>query len=163
MRTLLPSLSALALVLASAAAADIASAQGSTQDVSYEVTAINQLAFTGSPSLMINSAVAGSAPTAVTASGTYAVTTNETSRKITAQLNTNAPSGVTLSVSLAAPSGATSAGAVLLSTTPQDVVTGISTVNASGLNVTYSLTATAAAGVVAAGSKTVTFTITAGA
>jgi hypothetical protein len=73
------------------------------------------------------------------------------------------PSGVTLSVSLAAPSGAASAGSVSLGTVAQDVVTGIGTVSASGLNVTYTLSATAAAGVVASDSRTVTYTITTGA
>ena len=139
-----------------------ASAQA-TQDVTLEVQAVNEIAFTGSPSLVISSATAGSAPTSATANATYAVTTNETNRKITAQIDSDTPAGVTLSVSLAAPAGATSAGAVLLGTTAQDVVTGIGTVNASGLNATYTLSATAAAGVVPSTSRTVTYTITAGA
>lgn len=140
-----------------------ASAQATaTQDVSYEVQAVSQLSFSGSPSLTIAAATAGSAPTSVTANATYAVTTNETDRKITAQIDSDMPSGVSLSVSLAAPSGGTSAGAVSLSTVAQDVVTGISTLNASGLGVTYSLSATSAAGVVPAGSRTVTYTILAG-
>lgn len=134
-----------------------------TQDVSFEVQAINQIAFTGSPSLVISTAPAGSAPTSATANATYAITTNETDRKITAQIDSDMPAGTGLAVSLAAPSGAASAGAVSLSTTAQDAVTGISTINASGLNVTYTLSATAAAGVVPAGTRTVTYTITAGA
>lgn len=151
---------ALALVALSAGKA---AAQQATQDVSFEVQAINQLAFTGSPSLVISTATAGSAPTSVTANATYAITTNETNRKITAGINSNMPSGTTLSVSLAAPSGGSSAGAVSLSTTAVDVVTGVSTANASGLSVTYTLQATAAAGVVPAGTRTVTYTIVAGA
>lgn len=140
-----------------------AHAQTATQDVTLEVQAIDQLAFTGSPSLVISSATAGSAPTSATANATYAITTNETDRKITAEIDSDTPSGVTLSASLAAPSGATSAGAVQLSTTAQDVVTGIGTVNASGLNVTYTLSATSAAGVVPSTTRTVTYTIVAGA
>ena len=69
------------------------------------------------------------------------------------------PSGTTLTANLAAPSGATSAGAVALSTKAADLVTGISTLNASGLAITYSLSATTAAGVVASTVKTVTLTI----
>ncbi|HEU0054407.1 MAG TPA: hypothetical protein VFQ39_14565 [Longimicrobium sp.] len=134
-----------------------------TQDVTFEVTAINEISFTGSPSLTINSANAGGAPDSKSTNATYAVTTNETNRTITAELNNNMPTGVTLSVSLAAPAGASSAGAVQLSSAPQAVVTGISSVNASGLNVTYTLSATAAAGVVASDSRIVTYTITAGA
>jgi hypothetical protein len=151
-----------ALALAAFSAGN-AAAQQATQDVSFEVQAINQLAFTGSPSLVISTATAGSAPTSVTANASYAITTNESNRKITASIDGNMPSGTTLSVSLAAPSGGASAGAVSLSTTAQDVVTGVSTANASGLSVTYTLQATAAAGVVAAGTRTVTYTIVAGA
>ena len=151
---------AIALVVGTAA---VARAQTGTQDLNSEVQAINRISLSGSPSLVISTAAAGSAPTSATANATYAITTNETDRKITAQLDVDAPAGVAISVSLAAPSGGTSAGAVQLSTTAQDVVTGISTVNASGLNVTYSLTATAAAGVVPAFTRTVTYTITGGA
>jgi hypothetical protein len=142
-------------------AAGSAKAQA-TQDVSFEVQAVNELAFTGSPTLVINAATAGSAPTSATANASYAITTNETNRKITAQVDSDLPTGVTLSVTLAAPAGGTSAGAVTLGTTAQDVVTGISTVNASGLNVGYTLSATTAAGVVAADTRTVTYTIVAG-
>jgi len=150
-----------AFALVAAAAVD-AAAQTATQDVSFEVQAINELAFTGSPSLVISAGTAGSAPTSVTANASYAVTTNETGRKITAALSSGLPDGVTLSVSLAAPSGASSAGTVSLGTTAKDVVTGIGGVSASGLSVTYTLSATAAAGVVASDSRTVTYTITAG-
>ncbi|HEU0014879.1 MAG TPA: hypothetical protein VFQ45_14425 [Longimicrobium sp.] len=151
---------ALVLLAATAGRAD---AQQATQTVSYEVQAISEIAFTGSPSLVVSAATAGSAPTAVTANASYAVTTNETNRKITAAIDTNMPTGVTLSVNLAAPTGGSSAGAVTLGTTAQDVVTGITQVNQGGLSVTYSLSATAAAGVVASGTRTVTYTITAGA
>lgn len=150
---------ALALVIA---AAGEAAAQNATQDVSVEVQAINQVAFTGTPSLVINAATAGSAPTSATASATYAITTNETNRKITAQVNSALPSGLSLAVTLAAPSGGTSEGAVTLSTVAQDVVTGVGTVNASGLDVTYTLSATTAAGVVPSTQRTVTYTITTG-
>lgn len=150
-------------VAATVFAAKDASAQTATQTVSYEVAAVDQISVSGSPSLVINTATAGSAPTSVSASGTYAVTTNGTGRKITASLDSNMPSGVTLTVALDAPTGATSAGTVTLSTTAQDVVTDITTVNESGLSIGYGLSATVAAGVVPAGNKTVTYTITAGA
>jgi hypothetical protein len=150
-------------VAASAFAAADASAQTATQVVSYEVTAINEISVSGSPSLVINDATPGTGLTSTTAGGTYAITTNETNRKVTAHINSNMPSGVTLTVELAAPTGGTSAGAVSLSTVAADVVTGVSNVNESGLSVSYELSATVAAGVVAAGNKTVTYTITAGA
>lgn len=153
---------AFALAAAAFGARD-ASAQTATQTVSYEVTAINEISVAGSPSLVINDATPGSGLTSASASGTYAITTNQANRKITAQLDSDMPSGVTLSVTLAAPTGGTSAGAVSLSTLAQDVVTGVSNVNESGLSINYGLSATVAAGVVPAGNRTVTYTITAGA
>lgn len=143
--------------------AGTAAAQTATQSVSYEVQAISQISFSGSPSLVISAATAGSAPTSASASGSYAITTNESGKKITAQIDSNMPTGVTLTVSLAAAGGGMSEGAVVLSTTPVDAVTGISTVSQSGLAVGYQLSATVAAGVVPAGSRTVTYTITDGA
>lgn len=135
-----------------------------TQTVTYEVAAINELSVSAATvSLIVNSATAGSAPNAVTdATTSYAITTNETNRKITGSLNSNMPAGVTLSATLAAPTGATSGGKLSLSTTAADLVTGISTLNQSGKTITYELSATSAAGVVPSASKTVTLTITAG-
>ena len=135
-----------------------------TQTVTYEVQAINELSVSGSSaSLTVNSATAGSAPNAVTdTTTTYAITTNETNRKITGAIDTAMPSGVTLSVTLGAPTGATSLGKQALGTSAVDLVNSISTLNESGKAITYELSATSAAGVVASASKTVTLTITAG-
>ena len=64
------------------AAVNTASAQTATQTVTFQVTAINQIAVSGAPSLVINSAAAGSAPTSVTSAGnTWSVTTNQTARQ----------------------------------------------------------------------------------
>lgn len=133
-----------------------------TQVVSFEVQAINLLSVSGSPSLVISASSAGNAPTSVTASGSYSITTNEENRKITASIDSNMPSGVTLSVLFQAPSLA-SAASQSLSTAAADVVTGISELNESGLDLTYTLSATSAAGVIAAGNRTVTYTIVSGA
>ncbi|HET6762982.1 MAG TPA: hypothetical protein VFH27_04895 [Longimicrobiaceae bacterium] len=152
---------AIAAAFVAAAAATTAHAQTADQTVGFDVQAISQIAFTGSPDLVINAATAGSAPTSATGSATYAITTNELNQKVTAQLDQAMPSGVTLSVVLAAPTGGTSTGTVALGTSAQDVVTDIATVNESGLSVGYTLAATSAAGVVN-GSRTVTYTITAG-
>lgn len=132
------------------------------QTVSFEVQALDEISVSGSPSLVISSVTAGGAPTSATANGTYAISTNASDRKITAELDSDMPSGLTLNATLAAPNGASSTGAQSLSTTPVDVVTGISTLNESGKNISYTLSATTAAGVVPAGSRTVTYTITAG-
>ena len=150
-----------------AAAAVLGSAIGvnagpsATQDVSFTVAAINEISVSGTPSLTVNSATAGSAPTAVTANATYAITTNESNRKITGAINSAMPSGLTLSATLGAPSGASSAGKQPLGTTAVDLVTGISTLNETGKSITYELEATSAAQP-QSGTRTVTLTITAG-
>lgn len=139
-------------------------ADTAVQTVTYEVQAINELSVSSpTVSVTVNTATAGSAPDpAIDASSTYAITTNQTNRKITGAIDSNMPSGVTLSVTLAAPAGATSTGKQPLSTVAVDLVTGISTLNESGKTITYELSATAEAGVVAPATKTVTLTITAG-
>lgn len=145
-----------------ASAATIASAQTATQTVTFQVDAINQIAFSGSPSLVISTATAGSDPTSASATGTWAVTTNQTGAKITASIGSNMPSGLTLTVNVVAPSVGLSTGAQTLSTTAVDVVTGITKHAQSGMSLSYSLSATAAAGVVSSTSRTVTYTITGG-
>lgn len=152
-------LSTIALVLASAPAL---SAQTANQIVTFQVDAINQIGFSGSPSLVINAATAGSNPSDATAGASWAVTTNQNNAKITASIGSAMPAGLTLSVNLAAPGGATSAGAQSLSTTAIDVVTGITRLAQSALSVTYTLAATPAAGVVSSTTRTVTYTITGG-
>ena len=113
------------LVVLLAGSTATAGAQSATQTISFQVDAINQIAFVGSPSLVVNTASAGANPTTATAAATWAVTTNQSGSKITASINSAMPANVTLSVNLAAPSGATSAGAQLLGTTAIDLVTGI--------------------------------------
>ena len=152
----------LATVALVAGAARAASAQTATQVVTFQVSAVNQIAFVGSPSLIVNTATAGSNPTSASdASSSWAVTTNQSGAKITASINSNLPAGLTLSVQLGAPAGTTSIGNSL-STTSVDLVTGITKLAQGGLGVTYSLDATPAAGVVASTSRTVTYTITGG-
>jgi len=151
-------------MIATLAIAGEGRAQTATQVVRFQVTAINQVAVSGSPApLVINSATAGSAAASITASGTsYAVTTNESNQKITASLDQPLPSDVTLEVILAAPSGALSAGAVPLSTSGADVVTGISSASASALPITYRLSATPTVQMSAPAARVVTFTIVSG-
>lgn len=132
-----------------------------TQTVTFAVSAINELSVSGSPgALTVATATAGAAPNVVTDSTTsYAITTNEEGRKITGSIDTNMPSGVTLSITLAAPTGGSSAGKLALSTTSIDLVNGISTLNESGKTITYELAATSAAGVLSSATRTVTLTI----
>lgn len=147
-------LSASALVLFSRALF----AQRATQTVTYAVDAINQIAVTGSPSLL-----ARGGQTVQASGGTWAITTNQNGAKVAASIGADLPSGVTLSAQLGAPSGASSAGLRSLSTTSVDLVTGITRLNVSGLSLTYQLEASASAGVLNATHSVVTYTITGGA
>lgn len=122
----------------------------------------DNIVFSGNPAAMtINSATAGSQPNSVTeTTTTYGVQTAGTGKKITGHLDANTPAGVTLSVQLEAPSTGTSLGSIPLSTTPADLVSGIpflTTLN-SGLQITYTLSATVAAS--PAGAQNVTLTLT---
>ena len=149
--------------LVALAAVNTASAQTATQTVTFQVSAINQIAVTGAPSLVINAAVAGSAPTSVTsAANTWSVTTNQSTAMITASIPLAMPAGLTLSANLTAPAGATSTGLTALGTVAVNVVTGITKLNAAALGLTYQLDATAAAGVVGSATRVVTYTITGG-
>jgi hypothetical protein len=141
----------------------VAGAQSATQTLTFAINAINQIAFVGTPSLTITTAVAGAAPTSVTnAVATWAVTTNQSGAKITASIPTAMPAGLTLSADLVAPAGGLSAGYKALGVTAVDVVTGITKVAQGAMGVTYKLDATPAAGVVASASRVVTYTITGG-
>jgi hypothetical protein len=157
------SLFASILALAAGVAPAPASAQTATQTVTFAVNAINQISATGSPSLTVTTATAGSEPTNATdGSSTWAVTTNQTGAKISANIPTAMPAGLTLSVNLVAPAGATSVGSTALGTVAVDLVTSITKVAQSGMTATYTLSATAAAGVVGSATKVVTYTISGG-
>lgn len=152
----------LGLALLAPLVAAPAAAQTATQTVNFEVQAINQISVSGNPgTLTVSSATAGSAPNSATdATTSWAVTTNESPRKITASIDVAMPTGLTLSLAVAPPPGATGAGSTALGTVAVDVVTAISKLEASGLGLTYTLQATSAAGTVASTSRTVTLTIT---
>jgi hypothetical protein len=152
------------LALVAVAVAPVAYAQTANQTVTFAVNAINQIAFTGTPSLTITTAVAGSAPTSVTdATAAWAVTTNQTGAKITASIPSAMPTGLTLSVTLGAPTGGTSAGYLALGTVGVDLVTVITKIAQGSLAVTYKLDATPLAGVVTSATRVVTYTISGGA
>jgi hypothetical protein len=153
----------LAAMIATLAPLGVVGAQTATQVVRFEVNAINQLGVSGAPApLVVSTATAGSAPTSVTMGGSsYAITTNESNKKITAAIDAPLPGGVTLEVSLAAPSGAASADFVPLGTSGADLVTGISNTTATALPINYRLSATTSAQV-GTQARTVTFTIVSG-
>jgi hypothetical protein len=134
-----------------------------TITVTYEVQAINEIAIAdASVSLIVSSATAGSAPTDATDSSSYAITTNcaDNAKKLTVALNSAMPSGLTLKLTVAPPTGATGAGQLTLTASAQDAVTVIDAGNQSGLALDFVLSATAAAGVVSSAEKTLTLTLT---
>ena len=120
------------------------------------------LTVSGSPAAMtITSAIAGSDPTSATNSATTYSAVVVLASHITAALNSNMPTGVTLTITLAVAAGATSSGPVVLDVTARNVATNV---NLSQLNqtITYNLSALASAGVVASQSRTVTLTLVTG-
>lgn len=132
-----------------------------TAIVTFTISSISAISVSGNPAAFnISSVTPGDPPTSATdTSTTYAVTTNATGQKIQGSIDTAMPTGVTLAITLAAPSTGTSTGAVDMTTTPQNLVTGISNVAQSGIGITYTLSATAAAAPVASATRTVTYTI----
>ncbi len=152
----------LAVVLVLAMAGIGRAGNTATQTVTFEILPINELAVSGSPAtLTVSTATAGSEPNAATnATTTYRITTNVTGKKITGKIDSAMPSGTTLQINLAAPTGGTSAGDVTLSTTDQDLVTGLTLSLVTGETITYTFSATTEAGTLTAESRTVTLTLT---
>ena len=134
------------------------------QTVTFEVQAINELSVSGNPgALIINSANAGFEPIEVTDSSTnYGITTNGINKKITGEINSNMPANCALKISMAAPAGGVSTGHTVLSTIASELVTGISGLAESAKTITYSFSATIAAGLISSDSRTVTLTLTDG-
>ena len=137
-------------------------ASSAVQIINVPVATITVFTASGNPTpLIVNSAVAGFQPTdAVNYTTTYNISTNETNKKITGMLNHNMPANTSLKIRLAAPAGATSAGDIILTTTPMDLVTGISKVAESGKTITYIFSSTVAAGIIKSGTRTIILTIT---
>lgn len=122
---------------------------------------LDSLAVSGNPApMVVNTAIAGGQPVSMQdTSTTYSVSTIAITRKITGQLSAALPAGVTLSLALQAPLLAVSQGSVALSTTPADLVTNVLILAlASGLQCTYTLSATVLASPATA--KTVTVILT---
>ena len=157
--------SLLLTVIIIAGTTQIAAAQTDTQDVTIVVAAIDVISVSaGTLTITINSATPGSPPDASNdATTTWALTSNNASTtKITGSLGSAYAAGISLAVTLQAPTASgTSTGAVTLTTTDQDLVTGMSAQNESGRTITYSAAATTAVAPNGAGEQqTVTFTIT---
>lgn len=109
------------------------------QDIQMEIKAINTISVSGNPQkLIIDYAEPGQNPDSATDdTTTYSVSTNGSNKKIVGSINAAMPDYTGLKIRLEAPAGASSAGQVILSTTNQDLVTGISKLRASGLGISY--------------------------
>ncbi len=156
-------LSILVLAFLCCGLATTAIAQSATQDVTIVIADINEISVSGNLTLTINSATAGSNPDDATDNTTsYSITTNGTLKKITGQLDVVYAAGISLKVNLSAPTGGTSQGQKTLTTIAQDLVTGISGLAESAIQIAYTASATPAVPPNGAGeTHTVTFTITA--
>lgn len=134
-----------------------------TATVTYEVQEINEISVSADPGpLVVSNAAAGDSPgVAMDEQTTWTLTTNGSNKRITGLVDASMPAGVSLLVTLVAPDGASSTGEVALSPTAQTLVSQISEVHSAGLRVTYTLSATTQAGVIARDQRSVTFTIVA--
>ena len=100
------------------------------------VEPINEIALQRIPPMALPSKSQGGI---CTYQGSYAITTNETDKKITASLDMPLPGDASLSIRLNAPKGAVSAGTVSISQKEATLVSSISKVAESNLEVTYFL------------------------
>ena len=90
----------------------------------------------------------------------WSIATNQADRKILASLDRALPRGTSLVVAVGAPSGATSAGPVVLDTVAADVVTGIPVVTQNDLPLRYTVNAPTAGTRAPADAQMVTVTYT---
>lgn len=119
------------------------------------------LSVSGNPgALAISTAVPGGPPEAVSDQTTsYNLTGITTTSRVVGRLSQSLPAGVTLKVTLAAPGGATSLGAVTLTTSDQNLVRLIPPGNYSGLAIRYELSAATSAGVTAVSNVEIMLTV----
>ena len=133
-------------------------------NISISVGEINEIAINENQtlSLKVDSATPGEEPSPAidTTSHTYSLTTNDTKKKITGQLDVKMPDMTTLSANLTAPSGGKSLGYTVLSDKPVDLVNGVSTIAEKNIPIAYKFTATIKAGVIPVASKTIIYTLT---
>jgi hypothetical protein len=127
------------------------------------VPAANVLTVSGSPLAMkITTATAGFPPNSATDVSTFYTSSAKKATspmKIMASLSAIMPANMTLTISLVAPTGATSDGTVPLDATSRELVGNITNTSTENNTITYTLNATAAAGVVVSQSRIVTFTM----
>lgn len=132
-----------------------------TQTLTINVNASSSIAVSGNPNTLIVSCIDPTTGQSswTDSSTTYDVATNLADQQITAQLDSNLPTGLTLRLNMVAPPGGATNTPIFLDNTSQSVVAGISNVSATGLAIYYTLYGTATTPV---GTYTRTVTLTIG-
>jgi len=115
--------------------------------LTYSVNTISVVDISASPGpLDVTTAVPGQQPDmAIDSTTTYSISSNMNGQRITGRVNPGIPPDIHLCVTLTPPSGATSAGLVELTTSDQDLVTGIDCVSATNLPISYGICPTTSA------------------
>ncbi|KAA6183051.1 hypothetical protein F2Q65_16655 [Thiohalocapsa marina] len=155
-------ISALTTAMTMVLSAGAMAASTGDQTVTYTVPEMADIVISGSPGAMtITAPAAGADPAPVTdATTSWSVTSNAgtDAKKLTAALDADMATGLTLKVTVTAPDGAASSQQTLTAA-GVDVVTGIDSVSETGLGIEYELTATVEAAAATSVEKTVTFTL----
>ena len=151
------------LVVALVAGLSVPALAGSsdTQSVTVTVSAVNEISATGTVTLTIDTATAGSDldPQSDNTTADMLWTTNEASKKITIETDLATPN-FTLKAVAQTVTGGTAASEVTVSDTAADFVTGIATTT-GGCDIQYTGEATASQGT-GSDAHTITYTVTAG-
>lgn len=151
-------IAATALLTMTVPAAAQTTAQTTAQNVGITVGAVSIIAVQGTTALIVGAHKGGTAAVVSTASATYAITTNEDNRRLSVSIDEPLPLGVTMTMNVAAPAGGVSC-SVNLSSVPQTAVSGISRLNASGLQISYTLATASGARLTSTSIRNVTMTI----
>jgi len=128
------------------------------QIVTFQVDAINELSINGGSNYLAM-AVGEKSTTGYVS---WAITTNETNKRIMGSIDADMAPGATLSVELEAPAGSLSKGPVILSTTAKCLVADISKVADKNLGLTYMLFVDGNDGNVEKSQRVLTLTLTDG-
>lgn len=133
--------------------------QASVQIVDINISEMAVINTSGVLSLNFTAVQAGNTPEPVYATTTYSISTNGANKKITAELDVNLPTGVTIDVEMQPTPNGVSTGKQRLSINPVDLVTGVTRERGTALDVSWEGRATLEA---EPGSHTrfVTFTLT---
>lgn len=157
---LIGTIATVALLLGSGAAS--AQTNTDTASVNFTISAVSLIDIAADVDLTIDSVTSvGGGLADATDTTTYAITNNQSTMKLVGKIDSTI-TDADIKVNVTAPSSGTSAGTVTLSTTDQDLVTAVGTTDQSGVDMTFTLSATVSAGVVS-GTKTFTMTLTSGA